>query len=124
MGIQTSLDAVQQAERLIDALRLADDLAFEASRDGGQRTIRVLQGALKGEDQVAAIAATTIRLVTGSRTSSMFARELFVFHDRGRSIHASAGSSTNRSVKSCDTVPIGRNAVPFVGNGCVPYAMS
>ena len=58
MGIQTSLDAVQQAERLIDALRLADDLAFEASRDGGQRTIRVLQGALKGEDQVAAIAAT------------------------------------------------------------------
>ena len=58
MGIQTSLDAVQEAERLIDALRLADDLAFEASRDGGQRTIRVLQRALKGEDQVAAIAAT------------------------------------------------------------------
>lgn len=58
MGIQTSLDAVQQADRLIDALRLADDLAFEASRDGGQRTIRVLQSALQGDDQVSAIAAT------------------------------------------------------------------
>jgi len=58
VGIQTSLDAVQQADRLIDALRLADDLAFEASRDGGQRTIRVLQGALQGDDQVSAIAAT------------------------------------------------------------------
>lgn len=58
MGIQTSLDAVQQADRLIDALRLADDLAFEASRDGGQRTIRVLQGALQSDDQVSAIAAT------------------------------------------------------------------
>lgn len=58
MGIQTSLDAVQQAERLIDALRLADDLAFEASRDGGDRTIRVLRDALKGDDQLVAIAAT------------------------------------------------------------------
>ncbi len=58
MGIQTALDEVQHAERLIDALRLADDLAFEASREGGQRTIRVLRSALNGDDQVVAIAAT------------------------------------------------------------------
>lgn len=58
MGILTSLDAVRQAERLVDALRLADDLAFEASRDGGPRTIRVLQSVFADDDQVAAIAAT------------------------------------------------------------------
>ncbi len=58
MGIQTSLDAVANADRLIDALRLADDLAFEASRDGGVRTLRVLSAALESEDQVVAIAAT------------------------------------------------------------------
>jgi glycosyltransferase involved in cell wall biosynthesis len=39
-------------------MRLADDLAFEASRDGGARTIRVLTSALNSDDQVAAIAAT------------------------------------------------------------------
>jgi len=58
MGIQTSLDAVQQADRLIDSIRLSDDLAFDASRDGGLRTIRVLSSALNGEDQLSAIAAT------------------------------------------------------------------
>jgi len=58
VGIQTSLDSVQQADRLIDAMRFADDLAFEASRDGGARTIRVLSGALAGDDELAAIAAT------------------------------------------------------------------
>lgn len=58
MGIQTSLDAVHDAPRLIDAMRLADDLAFEASREGGIRTIRVLGRALDGDDQLAAIAAT------------------------------------------------------------------
>ncbi len=58
MGIQTSLDAVAQSERLIDAMRLADDLAFEASRDGGARTIRVLTTALDTDDSVVAIAAT------------------------------------------------------------------
>ncbi|CAN5221364.1 hypothetical protein BH11ACT4_BH11ACT4_02920 [soil metagenome] len=58
MGILTSLDAVQGAEHLVDSMRLADDLAFEASRDGGIRTIRVLASALVGDDQVAAIAAT------------------------------------------------------------------
>ncbi len=58
MGILTSLDAVQGAEHLVDSMRLADDLAFEASRDGGIRTIRVLASALVGDDQIAAIAAT------------------------------------------------------------------
>ena len=58
MGIQTSLDAVAQSERLIDAMRLADDLAFEASRDGGARTIRVLTTAMKTDDSLVAIAAT------------------------------------------------------------------
>ena len=58
MGILTSLDAVQQAPRIVDALRLADDLAFEASRDSGARTIRVLATALASDDQVVAIAAT------------------------------------------------------------------
>lgn len=58
MGIQTSLDAVLQADRLVDSIRLADDLAFEASRDGGPRTVRVLRSALNSDDQLAAIAAT------------------------------------------------------------------
>jgi glycosyltransferase involved in cell wall biosynthesis len=58
VGIQTSLDAVASAERLIDAMRLADELAFEASRDGGARTIRVLSSALSTDDHIVAIAAT------------------------------------------------------------------
>jgi glycosyltransferase involved in cell wall biosynthesis len=58
MGILTSLDAVQQADHLVDSMRLGEELAFEASRDGGARIIRVLASALVGDDQVAAIAAT------------------------------------------------------------------
>ncbi len=58
MGIQTALDEVRRAERIVGALRAAEELAFEASRDGGVRTIRVLTGALAGDDQIAAIAAT------------------------------------------------------------------
>ncbi|THG31079.1 glycosyltransferase [Naasia lichenicola] len=58
MGIQTSLDAIRDADRLIDSMRLADDLAFEASRDGGVRTIRLLTAATADRDQVVAIAAT------------------------------------------------------------------
>ena len=57
MGIQTSLDAVHQAPRIIDAMRLADDLAFEAGRDPGVRTLRVLGHALDGDDQITTIAA-------------------------------------------------------------------
>ena len=57
MGIQTALDAVADAPRIIDAMRLADDLAFEAGRDPGLRTVRVLGAAIAGEDQLVAIAA-------------------------------------------------------------------
>ncbi|SDG71088.1 glycosyltransferase [Microbacterium pygmaeum] len=57
MGVQTALDAVREAPGIVEAIRLADDLAFEAGRDPGVRTLRVLSTALKGEDQVAAIAA-------------------------------------------------------------------
>ena len=38
-------------------MRLADDLAFEANRDGGPRTIRVLTSVLDESDQLVAIAA-------------------------------------------------------------------
>jgi glycosyltransferase involved in cell wall biosynthesis len=57
MGVQTALDAVRDAPGIVDAMRLADDLAFEAGRDPGVRTLRVLGSALAGDDQVAAIAA-------------------------------------------------------------------
>lgn len=57
MGVQTALDAVLEAPGIVDAMRLADDLAFEAGRDPGVRTLRVLAKALGGADQVAAIAA-------------------------------------------------------------------
>ncbi|MBC7590534.1 MAG: glycosyltransferase [Salinibacterium sp.] len=58
MGILTALDAVRQATRLVDALRLADELAFEASREGGVRTIRILKTAIAGDNQLLSIAAT------------------------------------------------------------------
>ena len=58
VGIQTSLDSVRQSDRLIDSLRFSEDVAFDASREGGIRTMRVLGQALNGDDQLAAIAAT------------------------------------------------------------------
>ena len=57
MGVQTALDAVRDAPGIVEAIRLADDLAFEAGRDPGVRTLRVLATALNDDDQVAAIAA-------------------------------------------------------------------
>jgi len=57
VGIQTSLDAVAQASTIIDGMRLADDLAFEAGRDPGVRTLRVLGRAIQGSDQLVVIAA-------------------------------------------------------------------
>ena len=56
MGILTALDAVAEAPRIIDAMRSADDLAFEAGRDPGVRTLRVLSAAIAGDDDVTAIA--------------------------------------------------------------------
>ncbi|HEU4756568.1 MAG TPA: glycosyltransferase [Agromyces sp.] len=58
MGVQTALDAVMHAPTIVDAMRLADDLAFEAGRDPGVRTIRLLDQALQGADELVAIAAT------------------------------------------------------------------
>ncbi|AXH34099.1 glycosyltransferase [Humibacter sp. BT305] len=58
MGILTSLDEVRHAGSIVEAMRLSDDLAFEANRDPGARTIRVLTAALDDEDQLVAIAAT------------------------------------------------------------------
>ncbi len=57
MGIRTALDAVEQAPRIVDAMRLADDLAFEAGRDPGVRTLRVLASAIAGAEDVTVIAA-------------------------------------------------------------------
>ncbi|GAA1057659.1 hypothetical protein GCM10017608_00610 [Agromyces luteolus] len=58
MGVRTALDAVLTAPSIVDAMRAADDLAFEAGRDPGARTIRLLAGVLRGHDELAAIAAT------------------------------------------------------------------
>ncbi|WP_438856102.1 glycosyltransferase [Agromyces sp. M3QZ16-3] len=58
MGVRTALDEVLTAPAIIDAMRAADDLAFEAARDPGARTIRLLHRVARGEDELAAIAAT------------------------------------------------------------------
>ncbi|WP_440711382.1 glycosyltransferase [Herbiconiux sp. YIM B11900] len=58
MGIQTSLDGVRESARIVEAMRAADDVAFEASREPGLRTLRILTRALEGDDDVVAIAAT------------------------------------------------------------------
>ena len=57
MGIQAAMDRVTGAATIVEALRAADDLAFEAGRDPGVRTLRVLSAALSGDDDIAAIAA-------------------------------------------------------------------
>lgn len=57
MGIQTAMDRISEAPSIVAALRAADDVAFEAGRDPGLRTLRVLGAALGGDDDIAAIAA-------------------------------------------------------------------
>ena len=57
MGIQTSLDELRQTTHIVDAMRVADELAFVASRNGGIRTVRVLAATIDGDDQLTAIAA-------------------------------------------------------------------
>ncbi|GAA3643675.1 hypothetical protein GCM10022200_29530 [Microbacterium awajiense] len=57
MGVQTAMDEVLGAPTIVQALRAADDVAFEAGRDPGVRTLRVLSTALAGADDIAAIAA-------------------------------------------------------------------
>jgi len=57
VGIQTSLDELRQTTHIVDAMRVADELAFVASRNGGIRTVRVLAATIDGDDQLTAIAA-------------------------------------------------------------------
>ncbi|MFJ6653750.1 glycosyltransferase [Microbacterium sp. NPDC091313] len=57
MGIQTAMDRIVDATSIVEAMRHADDLAFEAGRDPGVRTLRVLSAALASDDDLAAIAA-------------------------------------------------------------------
>jgi hypothetical protein len=57
VGIQTALDAVAEASTIVDGMRSAEDLAFEAGRDPGVRTLRVLSRAIQGSDQLVVIAA-------------------------------------------------------------------
>jgi len=57
VGIQTSLDELRQTTHIVDAMRVADELAFVASRNGGVRTVRVLAATLDGDDQLTAIAS-------------------------------------------------------------------
>jgi glycosyltransferase involved in cell wall biosynthesis len=57
VGIQTSLDELRETRHIVDAMRVADELAFVASRNGGVRTVQVLAAAVDGDDQLTAIAA-------------------------------------------------------------------
>ncbi|GAA2890269.1 glycosyltransferase [Microbacterium esteraromaticum] len=57
MGIQTAMDRITESASIVEAMRAGDDLAFEAGRDPGVRTLRVLSAALAGDDDLAAIAA-------------------------------------------------------------------
>ena len=61
MGTHTSLDVLRTAPTLLAGIRIADDLAVAANRDGGARAVRLLaESALasgEGADQLSAIAA-------------------------------------------------------------------
>ena len=58
MGTHTTLDEMRQAESILAGIRCADDLTIAASRDGGNRAVRLLtQAALDPADQLTAIAA-------------------------------------------------------------------
>ena len=58
MGTHTTLDEIRQADSILAGIRSADDLTIAASRDGGNRAVRLLaQAALDPSDQLTAIAA-------------------------------------------------------------------
>ena len=58
MGTHTTLDSIRQADGILAGIRGADDLTIAASRDGGNRAVRLLtQAALDPADQLTAIAA-------------------------------------------------------------------
>ena len=54
MGVQTAMDEVLHAPTIVEALRAADDVAFEAGRDPSVRTLRVLLTAIARSDDIAA----------------------------------------------------------------------
>ncbi|MDQ1130845.1 glycosyltransferase [Microbacterium sp. SORGH_AS_0888] len=51
------MDSLVSARTIVDALRRADELAFEAGRDPGVRPLRHLVAALAGDDEVVVVAA-------------------------------------------------------------------
>ncbi|MCU1447348.1 glycosyltransferase [Cryobacterium sp.] len=58
MGTHTTLDTMRQADGILAGIRCADDLTIAASRDGGNRAVRLLaQAAVDPGDQLTAIAA-------------------------------------------------------------------
>jgi glycosyltransferase involved in cell wall biosynthesis len=58
VGTHTTLDTIRQADGILAGMRCADDLTIAASRDGGNRAVRLLaQAALDPSDQLTAIAA-------------------------------------------------------------------
>lgn len=57
MRVRKCLDAVKDADRLVEVLRLADELTVEAGRDSGRRNIQLLLNAIGSTDQIAAIAS-------------------------------------------------------------------
>ena len=58
MGTHTTLDSMREAGSILAGIRCADDLTIAASRDGGNRAVRLLaQAALDPTDQLTAIAA-------------------------------------------------------------------
>jgi len=58
VGTHTSLDSMREAGSILAGMRSADDLTIAASRDGGNRAVRLLaQAALDDTDQLTAIAA-------------------------------------------------------------------
>ncbi len=57
MRILERLEAVKNADRLVEVLRLADELADAAGRDAGSRNIRILLTAISSTDQITAIAS-------------------------------------------------------------------
>ncbi len=76
MSVQNSLDALKNTDRLVDALRLADDLAVQASRNGGVRNVRILRSAIASEDQIVAIAATHALAQMGDEEADLALSEL------------------------------------------------
>jgi len=58
VGTHTTLDSMRSADGILAGIRSADDLTIAATRDGGNRAVRLLaQAALDPTDQLTAIAA-------------------------------------------------------------------